>query len=112
MTWQMVHALGWTGAAGAMARWTLPLLASAAVIVIHHLGYWNYRNRILVPVTLACSLLTFAYLLTGGFVAPTLGHTLMHFGADLHGVEMPPKERPHTTTGEPHVERDAHVKAA
>src|SRR5258708_2728393 len=104
MTWQMVHALAWAGAPGTLGRWTLPIVASAAVIVIHHLGYWNYRNRILVPVTLGCSLLTLAYLVTGSFVAPTLGHILMHLGADVHGVEMPPKERPTTTGGEPPVE--------
>lgn len=93
MTWQMVHALGWAGAAGALARWTLPILASAAVIVIHHLGYWNFRNRILVAVTTACSLLTIGFLVSGSLVAPALGHILMHFGADVHGIEMPPNAR-------------------
>jgi hypothetical protein len=112
MTWQMVHALGWAGAAGAVARWTLPILASAAVIVIHHLGYWNCRNRILVPITAACSLLTLAYLLSGSFVAPALGHILLHFGADLHGIEMPPNARPATIEGKPHVARGTHLKAA
>ena len=112
MTWQMVHALGWTGAAGGLARWTLPILAAAAVIVVHHLGYWNCRNRILVPITLACSLLTVAYLVAGSFVAPTIGHILMHFGADLHGVEMPPKARPTIAEGEHRVGRGAHLKAA
>ena len=112
MTWQMVHALGWTGTAGGLARWTLPILASGAVIVVHHLGYWNCRNRILVPITLACSLLTVAYLITGSFVAPTLAHSLMHVGADLHGVEMPPKARPTTSQGEHRDQRGAHLQAA
>ena len=112
MTWQMVHALGWAGPAGTLARWTLPVVASAAVIVVHHLGYWNCRNRILAPITLACSLLTAGYLLTGSFVAPTLGHILMHVGADLHGVEMPPKARPATMGVEQHVGHSAHRKAA
>jgi hypothetical protein len=112
MTWQLVHALGWAGAPGALARWTLPVLASAAVIVIHHLGYWNCRNRILVPITSACSLLTVAYLLSGSFIAPTFGHVLMHFGADLHGIEMPPKPRPSTIEGLRRVTGRAHLKAA
>ncbi|MDE3086912.1 MAG: hypothetical protein KGJ77_09115 [Acidobacteriota bacterium] len=94
MTWQLLHSLGWAGTAGAVARWTLPVLASAAVIVVHHLGYWNCRNRILVPITWGCSLLAVGYLVTASMVAPTLGHILLHFAADAHGVEMPPVDRP------------------
>jgi hypothetical protein len=112
MTWQMVHALGWSGPEGALARWTLPILAAAAVIVVHHLGYWNCRNRILVPITLACSLLTGGYLVAGSFAAPMLGHILMHFGADLHGVEMPPKARPTMSEGEQGVGSGTYVEAA
>ena len=104
MTWQMVHSLGWTGPWGAVARWALPLLAAAAVIVIHHLGYWSFRNRILVPVTLGLSALTAAFLLTASWIAPTLGHILAHFGAVLHGTEMPPHERPGDASGAEVVE--------
>jgi hypothetical protein len=109
MTWQMVYSLGWSGTGGAFARWTLPVAASAAVILIHHLGYWNCRNRILVPITLACSLLTVGYLLTASVVASALGHVILHFGANLHGTEMPPVERPTATIG---VEPLAHRTAA
>lgn len=112
MTWQMVHALGWAGTAGAIARWTLPIVASATVIVIHHLGYWDYRNRIVIPITLACSLLTVAYLVSASFLAPAVGHILMHFGADLHGVEMPPKARPVAAGTTRRIGGDAHLKAA
>ena len=112
MTWQMVHALGWSGAPGGIARWTLPVVASAGVIIVHHLGYWNCRNRILVPITLGCSLLTIGFLVSGSFVAPTLGHVLMHFGADLHGIEMPPVERPAKTEGGRRPEGAAYQEAA
>lgn len=93
ITWQMVHALGWTGTAGGIARWTLPMVAAAVVVVIHHLGYWNCRNRILVPITLALSALTAGFLVTASWIAPALGHVFMHAEATTHGIEMPPVER-------------------
>lgn len=94
ITWQMVHALGWTSAAGAVARWGLPIVAAAAVVIIHHLGYWDCRNIILLPITWALSVLTVGFLVTGSWIAPALGHVFMHFEATTHGVEMPPVERP------------------
>ncbi len=94
ITWQMVHALGWSGVAGAVARWTLPVLAGAAVVVIHHLGYWNYRNRILLPVALGLSVLAVGFLVTASWIAPALGHVFMHFRLTTRGVAMPPQERP------------------
>ncbi len=94
VTWQMVHALGWSGTAGAIARWTLPVVAAAAVVVIHHLGYWNCRNRILLPITLGLSVLSIGFLVTASWIAPTLGHVFLHWELTLHGTEMPPQERP------------------
>jgi len=94
IAWQMAHSLGWTGAGGAVARWSLSLVAAAVVVVVHHLGYWNCRNRILVPITLGLSVLTVAFLVTGSWIAPALGHIFMHIEATLHGVEMPPVQRP------------------
>lgn len=112
MTWQMVHSLGWSGTAGDIARWTLPVVAAAAVILLHHLGYWHCRNRILVPIVLGCSGLTVAYVATASFIAPTLGHIVMHFGAVLHGVEMPPKERPTAAEGLRPIDGRAALRAA
>jgi hypothetical protein len=94
MTWQLVHSLGWTGAAGAVARWTLPVLAGAAVVVIHHLGYWSCRNRILVPITLGLSVLSIAFLVTGSWLAPAVAHIFLHGVLDVRGSEMPPHDRP------------------
>jgi hypothetical protein len=94
IAWQMVHSLGWTGTGGGIARWTFAILAGAAVVVIHHLGYWNCRNKILIPITLALSVLTVGFLVTGSWIAPALGHVFMHFEATIHGVEMPPVDRP------------------
>lgn len=94
ITWQMVHSLGWTGVGGGLARWALPIIAAGAVVVVHHLGYWNCRGKILIPITLALSVLTIGFLVTGSWIAPALGHVLMHFEATVHGIEMPPVERP------------------
>ena len=100
ITWQLVHALGWGGAGGAVARWALPILAAAAVVVIHHLGYWSCRSVILVPITLGLSVLTVGYLLTASWIAPALGHIFMHLGLILHGTEMPPHERSTVAEGD------------
>lgn len=90
MTWQAIHSLGWSGFGGALARWTVPVLASILVIVVHHLGYAEYRNRQLIPISIGCGMLTVGYLVTASVIAPTLGHVLMHTAAILHGSELPP----------------------
>lgn len=100
VTWQMIHALGWNGAGGAIARWTLPIAAAAAVVVIHHLGYWNCRNRILLPISLGLSVLSIGYLVTASWIAPALGHIFMHAQLTLQGSEMPPQERPREVVSE------------
>jgi hypothetical protein len=94
MTWQLVHALGWQGAAGGIARWSLPVLAAATVVVVHHLGYWSCRNQILIPITLGLTVLTIGFLITASWIAPALGHVLVHAEATVHGTEMPPHPRP------------------
>ncbi len=112
ITWQMIHSLGWSGTPGGLARWTLPVIAAAGVIVVHHLGYWSCRNRILVPITLGCSLLTVGYVVTASVVAPALGHVFMHFAADLHGVEMPPHRRRAAVAARSESRRGAPLRAA
>jgi hypothetical protein len=90
--WQSFHLLGWTATtAGAAGSGALAIGASAAVIWIHHLGYREFRSsrEILLPIV-ACGLLSLAYLLTGSPIAPTGGHVLLHAGAQLRGVPLPP----------------------
>ena len=93
MTWQLVHSLEgpW------LARWTLPMVASVIVVVVHHLGYWEYRNRLLVPISVGCGLLSLGYLVTASPIAATLGHVLGHASGLQRGVEMPP--HPHAAGG-------------
>jgi hypothetical protein len=107
VSWQLVHALGWSGFPGALARWTLPIAASVAVIVVHHLGYWEYRNRLLRPISLGCGLLSLGYLLTGSPIGPTLGHILCHASSLGHGAELPPHARHLAPAGVPTRERTA-----
>jgi hypothetical protein len=80
----------------AVLRWTLPLVSSTAVIVVHHLGYWEYRNSLLRPVTRTCLPLTAGYLLSGSPLAATGGHVLAHAAAVVHRFELPPHPRPPT----------------
>ena len=102
ITWQMVHALGWDGnGVEAVARWTLPVVAAAVVVVIHHLGYWNFRNRILLPVSLGLTVLTVGFLVTASWIAPALGHVFMHVEGTVHGIDMPPNDRPVTRAAIP-----------
>jgi hypothetical protein len=108
IAWQMVHSLRWSGAAGDAGLWVVALLASVAVIVAHHLGYWEYRNRSLVPIVIACGLLTVAFLLSGSVLAPVVGHVIMHSAAIAHGTELPPHPReglPTPSSGLAHAAR-------
>jgi hypothetical protein len=111
MTWQMLHSLDWSGPPGAVARWTLPVLASLVVVVVHHLGYWEYRNRLLMPITAGCGLLTVAYLISANPITAALGHTLAHASALMHGADMPPHPHavPHRSLRETlHLTRHPH----
>ena len=86
MTWQMVHSLGWQGTGGVIARWTLPIAASIVIVIVHHLGYWEYRNHLLLPISVGCGLLSVGYLVTARPIAPTLAHVLSHATSLVHGA--------------------------
>ncbi len=95
MAWQAIHSLGWSGTAGTVALWGIPLVASVAVIVIHHLGYWSYRSvRKLMPVAVALTVLSAGFLLTGSWLTPVVAHIVLHGILVGHGSEMPPHDRP------------------
>lgn len=95
MTWQMIHLLGWSGTAGTVLRIVLPLLASIAVIITHHLGYPEFRNpREMSLAVVGCGLLTVGFLITGNILTAPVGHVLMHTAGVLHGTELPPHREP------------------
>jgi hypothetical protein len=107
--WQSFSLLGWTGStAGALGSGALAVLASAAVIFTHHLGYREFRRSrtILLPIV-ACGLLSVAYLLTRSSMAPTGGHFLTHAGAEVRGIGLPPYSQGLTERGEAPPQRAA-----
>lgn len=87
--WHATDSAEWPTA----ASWAVALLGSLAMIVVHHLGYWDYRNRQVIPVLIGCGLLTVAFLATGSILAPVIGHTAMHLAGIDHGIELPPHVR-------------------
>jgi hypothetical protein len=115
VTWQAFVAHGWTsGTAKSLVAGTAAILASLAVIVIHHLGYRGFHSRAaLVPVMVGCGLLSLAYLLTASPLAAVGGHIILHTALNLRGTEMPPyatrgahvvplgRQRPAATTAAP-----------
>ena len=92
VTWQAFAAHGWTsGTCRVLVAGTAAMLASLAVIVIHHLGYRGFHNRAaLAPVMVGCGLLSLAYLLTASPLAAVVGHILLHTALTLRGTELPP----------------------
>jgi hypothetical protein len=64
--------------------------ASAVVIVVHHLGYREFRNRRIVQALFACLILSIGYLLTGSPIAAIGGHIVLHLAMLRRGMELPP----------------------
>jgi hypothetical protein len=107
VVWNAADTAGWTaGWPGIVATWITALLASAVMIAVHHFGYWDYRNRQVLPVIAGCGLLTLAFLVTGSVLAPVIGHIAMHIAGILHGVELPPHA--HTDAAAPQQPAPAH----
>lgn len=97
LVWQSGWLAGWRGG-GAVLAGVLGLMASAAFIIVHHLGYRGFRGPQVLIIMAACSLLSVAYLVTGSALAPIIGHIIMHLGAVRHGTEMPPYAAGHEET--------------
>jgi len=101
--WQGADALGWTDttwtriSAGAAA-----IVASLLVILVHHLGYEEFRRReaqrMLAGALLACGLQAFAFVLCGNVLAPVIAHVVLHVQLLSRGDEMPPSIRRIETT--------------
>jgi hypothetical protein len=92
VTWQAFTAYGWTSGTGKpLVAGTAAILASLAVIVIHHLGYRGFHNpAVLATVLVGCGLLSLAFLLTASPLAAVGGHIILHTAANLRGTELPP----------------------
>lgn len=90
VVWQAAEGAGWSGAgAGVVA-----VAASVAMIVVHHLGYWDFRGPQVGLAVVGCGVLTLAYVATGSVLAAALGHVLLHVVGVIGGIQLPPHARP------------------
>jgi hypothetical protein len=93
ITWQALSSLHWTQSwYGIILSGIIALGASVVVIVVHHLGYREFRGRKLVFAVAGCAPLSLAYLLTMNPLAAGVGHSILHMGAVLRDVELPPHQ--------------------
>jgi hypothetical protein len=93
--WQAATAAGWTeDGAGKFVAGTLAVAGSLIVILVHHLGYAEFRTRAarqkLAGALLSCGLQALAYLVTGSVLAPVIAHIVLHIQLTMHGTELPP----------------------
>jgi hypothetical protein len=96
--WQAANALGWTGSTWAdVASGTLAILGALGVIIVHHLGYREFRGPHARPklagALVACGIQALAFLLTGNLLAPVVAHIVLHTQMVVRGIEMPPAKR-------------------
>jgi hypothetical protein len=97
--WQATDALGWTDTTWAKAgSGALAVGGALFVILVHHLGYREFRARaarkMLRGALVACGIQALAFLLTGNVLAPVVAHIVLHGQLTLRGIEMPPTSHP------------------
>jgi len=93
VTWQMFVAVGWSTGWRALLGAVAALVASVVVIVLHHLGYAEFRNaRKLRQAVIGCGVLSVVYLVVGSPITATLGHILLHAGLLRTGEALPPSD--------------------
>jgi hypothetical protein len=99
MTWQALSVLGWTQSwLGVVFSGAVALVASVFVIVVHHLGYQEFRGPAVAGAAISCSILSLAYLLTMNPLAAMGGHIIAHSGVVLLGRELPPPQEERVQT--------------
>ena len=69
-------------------------MGSLIMILVHHLGYAEFRQRAgrpkLFGALLTCGLQALAFLVTGTVLAPVVAHVALHTEFTLRGTELPP----------------------
>jgi hypothetical protein len=101
VTWQMLSSNGWASGWRSVAAATLAIVVSVAVIVVHHLGYPDFRSSRskMGQAVLGCGVLSIAYLFTASVIAPILAHAALHVAVVRNSMELPPHEEvPETRT--------------
>jgi hypothetical protein len=97
--WQACAALGWTdGAWPRMGSGALAIGGSLFVILVHHLGYAEFRTKGgrpgLFGALAVCGMQAIAFLATGNALAPIVAHVVLHGQLLLRGDELPPARVP------------------
>ena len=93
--WQAADALGWTDTAGGRGgSGVVAVVGALFVILVHHLGYREFRQRATRPMLMGalagCGIQALAFLLTGTALAPIVAHIVLHWQLTLNGNELPP----------------------
>jgi hypothetical protein len=92
VTWQMLSSNGWGSGWRSVAAALFAIVASIVVIVVHHLGYPDFRGAKMGQAILGCGILSLAYLLTASVIAPIVAHAVLHLVIVHKGMELPPHE--------------------
>jgi hypothetical protein len=93
--WQICDALGWTdGGWARVGSGALAIVGSLLVILVHHLGYRQFRARTgrpaLVGALAVCGVQAVAFLASGNALAPIVAHIVLHGQLLIRGEELPP----------------------
>lgn len=93
--WQACEALGWTDGGWARAgSGGLAIAGSLFVILVHHLGYRQFRSEAGRPALFGalavCGIQAIAFLATGNALAPIVAHVALHGQLLIRGGELPP----------------------
>src|SRR5512132_870685 len=93
--WQGLVGLGWTdGGWAKFGSGALAILGALLVILIHHLGYAEFRTQAgrpgLFGALAICGVQAIAFLVTGSVLAPIVAHIILHGQLLLRGDELPP----------------------
>ncbi|MGZ4129849.1 MAG: hypothetical protein ACXVPR_03360 [Actinomycetota bacterium] len=95
--WQAMADAGWTEGAGrTAATGALAVAGAVLVILVHHLGYAEFRRpsarRELLGTLFGCGLQAVAFAVTGNLIAPVLAHVILHAQLLTRHVQMPPED--------------------
>lgn len=93
--WQALVDLGWTdGGWAKVGSGALAILGALLVILVHHLGYAEFRTEAgrpgLFGALAICGVQAIAFLMTGNVLAPIVAHVILHGQLLLRGDELPP----------------------
>lgn len=93
--WQALVDLGWTdGGWAKVGSGALAILGAVLVILVHHLGYAEFRTQAgrpgLFGALVVCGVQAIAFLVTGSVLAPIVAHIILHGQLLLRGDELPP----------------------